>query len=93
MAEFCAIGGKVTKRVWAPLGEKDYSSYISQIPDDVDGLYVGIGGSGLVSFIKQYEQQRGRVDTEQHDGQRVLGRPAGAQGGRQGAGRRHRRRP
>ena len=64
VAEFCAIGGKVTKRVWAPLGEEDYSSYISQIPDDVDGLYVGIGGSGLVSFIKQYEEQKGRVDTE-----------------------------
>jgi branched-chain amino acid transport system substrate-binding protein len=64
VAEFCAIGGQVTKRVWAPLGEKDYSSYISQLPDDVDGLYVGIGGSGLVSFIKQYKQQKGRVDTE-----------------------------
>jgi branched-chain amino acid transport system substrate-binding protein len=64
VAEFCAIGGQVTKRVWAPLGEKDYSSFISQLPDDVDGLYVGIGGSGLVSFIKQYKQQKGRVDTE-----------------------------
>jgi branched-chain amino acid transport system substrate-binding protein len=64
VAEFCAIGGKVTDRVWAPLGEKDYSSYISQIPDDVDGIYVGIGGSGLVTFIKQYQQQKGRVDTE-----------------------------
>ncbi len=64
VAEFCAIGGKVTKRVWAPLGEEDYSSYISQIPKDVDGLYVGIGGSGLISFIKQYEEQKGRVDTE-----------------------------
>ena len=64
VAEYCAIGGDVTKRIWAPLGEKDYSSYISQIPKNVDGLYVGIGGSGLVSFIKQYKQQRGRVDTE-----------------------------
>ena len=64
VAEYCAIGGDVTKRIWAPLGEKDYSSYISQIPKNVDGIYVGIGGSGLVSFIKQYKQQRGRVDTE-----------------------------
>ena len=64
VAEFCAIGGQVTKRIWAPLGEEDYSSYISQIPDDVDGLYVGIGGSGLISFIKQYQEQKGRVDTE-----------------------------
>src|SRR5215217_6651307 len=64
VAEFCAIGGQVTKRVWAPLGEKDYSSYISQIPDDVDGLYVGIGGSGLINFVKQYRQQKGDIDTE-----------------------------
>jgi len=64
VAEFCAIGGNVSKRIWAPLGEEDYSSYISQIPDNVDGLYVGIGGSGLISFIKQYEEQKGRVDTE-----------------------------
>ena len=64
VAEYCAIGGNITKRVWAPLGEKDYSSYISQIPKDVDGIYVGIGGSGLITFIKQYKQQRGKVDTE-----------------------------
>jgi branched-chain amino acid transport system substrate-binding protein len=64
IAEFCSIGGKVTKRVWPPLGEKDYSSFISQIPEDVDGLYVGVGGSGLVTFIKQYEQQRGKIDTK-----------------------------
>ncbi len=64
IAEFCSVGGKVTKRVWPPLGEKDYSSFISQIPEDVDGLYVGVGGSGLISFIKQYEQQRGKIDTK-----------------------------
>ena len=64
VAEFCSVGGKVTKRVWPPLGEKDYSSFISQIPEDVDGVYVGVGGSGLISFIKQYEQQRGKIDTK-----------------------------
>ena len=64
VAEYCAIGGQITERIWAPLGEKDYSSYISQIPDDVDGLYVGIGGSGLINFVKQYRQQKGEVDTD-----------------------------
>jgi branched-chain amino acid transport system substrate-binding protein len=64
IAEFCSVGGKVEKRVWPPLGEKDYSSYISQIPEDVDGLYVAVGGTGLISFIKQYEQQRGKIDTK-----------------------------
>ena len=64
VAEYCSIGGDITKRVWAPLGEEDYSSYISQIPDDVDGLYVGIGGSGLINFLKQYKEQKGKIDTE-----------------------------
>jgi branched-chain amino acid transport system substrate-binding protein len=64
VAEYCAIGGDITKRIWAPLGEKDYSSFISQIPKDIDGLYVGIGGSGLVNFVKQYEEQRGKLDTK-----------------------------
>ena len=62
VAEFCAAGGKVTKRIWPPLGEKDYSSFISQIPDDVDGIYYGIGGAGLVSFMKQYQEQKGKID-------------------------------
>ena len=64
VAEYCAIGGQIPKRVWAPLGEKDYSSYISQIPKDVDGLYVGVGGSGLITFLKQYKEQRGKIDTQ-----------------------------
>jgi branched-chain amino acid transport system substrate-binding protein len=64
IAEFCSLGGNVTERIWPPLGEKDYSSYISQIPEDVDGLYVGVGGTGLIAFVKQYEQQRGKFDTK-----------------------------
>jgi branched-chain amino acid transport system substrate-binding protein len=64
VAEYCAVGGQIPKRIWAPLGTKDYSSFISQIPKNVDGLYVGIGGAGLISFIKQYEEQRGKVDTK-----------------------------
>src|SRR5919108_1131687 len=30
IAEFCAAGGQVVQRVWPPLGETDYSSFISQ---------------------------------------------------------------
>jgi branched-chain amino acid transport system substrate-binding protein len=61
-AEFCAVGGQITKRIWPPLGEKDYSNFISQIPNDVDGIYYGIGGAGLVSFMKQYQEQKGKID-------------------------------
>jgi branched-chain amino acid transport system substrate-binding protein len=62
VAEFCSVGGQITKRIWPPLGEKDYSNFISQIPDDVDGIYYGIGGAGLVSFMKQYQEQKGKID-------------------------------
>jgi branched-chain amino acid transport system substrate-binding protein len=62
VAEFCAVGGQITKRIWPPLGEKDYSNFISQIPSNVDGIYYGIGGAGLVSFMKQYQQQKGKID-------------------------------
>ena len=47
---YCAVGDVIRARLGAA-GREDYSSYISQIPEDIDGMYVGIGGSGLVSFI------------------------------------------
>jgi len=68
VAEFCALGGEVTSRVWPALGETDYSSFIAQIPEDVDGVMVGIGGAGLVTFIKQYEEERGEIDGEKFMG-------------------------
>jgi branched-chain amino acid transport system substrate-binding protein len=62
IAEFCAVGGKVTARVWPPLNNTDYSSYIAQIPKNVDGIVSGVGGSGLIAFVKQYQQQRGKLN-------------------------------
>ncbi len=64
VAEFCAIGGTIEKRIWPPLGTTDYSSYIAQIPKNIDGLFVSVGGSGLVSFLKQYQQVNGPLNTK-----------------------------
>jgi len=61
VAEFCAIGGNVTERLWPPLGEEDYSSFITQIPEDVDGFFMGVGGTGTVAFVNQYGQLRGNL--------------------------------
>ena len=47
IAEFCAVGGKVTKRVFPPLNTTDYSSYAQQMPTNVDGTFVAVGGAGL----------------------------------------------
>jgi len=64
VAEFCSIGGNITKRLWPALGEEDYSSFITQIPDDVDGFFMGVGGTGTVAFVKQYGQLRGNLSDD-----------------------------
>ena len=65
IADFCAAGGDVTARIWPSLGESDYSSFIAQIPEDVDGIYTAVGGEGLIAFINQYIQQRGPIQPDQ----------------------------
>jgi len=64
IAEFCAIGGNVTKRVWPPLGTTDYSSFVAQLPTNVDGTFVGIGGAGLITFLNQYKQANGPISSK-----------------------------
>ena len=61
VAEFCSLGGQVTGRLWPALGEEDYSSFIAQIPDDVDGFFLAVGGTGTVAFVKQYTQLKGNL--------------------------------
>src|SRR4051794_21645839 len=55
IAEFCGVGGKVTRRVFPPLNTTDYSSYAQQMPTNVDGTFVAVGGAGLIPFLKAYE--------------------------------------
>jgi branched-chain amino acid transport system substrate-binding protein len=59
MAEFCKAGGHVTSKSWVPIGNKDYSSVIAAIPDDVDAIYVALGGADGVNFLSQYQQAGG----------------------------------
>src|SRR5690554_3293223 len=56
MAEFCAKGGTVPEKVWVPNGTKDFSSAIARIPEDVDAVYVMLGGADAVNFLSQYYQ-------------------------------------
>jgi branched-chain amino acid transport system substrate-binding protein len=58
---FCRLGGKVPAdaRFWVPIGNKDYSSVIAALPDDVDAIYVALGGADAVNFLTQYEQAGG----------------------------------
>ena len=58
---FCRLGGKapIDARFWVPIGNKDYSSVIAALPDDVDAIYVALGGADAVNFLTQYEQAGG----------------------------------
>ena len=59
--EYCKAGGEITKRFWVPLGTKDFASVISSLPDDVDAVYLGLGGADAVNFLNQYQQAGGHA--------------------------------
>ena len=59
VTEFCAAGGEVTSRQWVPLGAKDFGSVIAALPDDVDAIYLALGGADAVNFLNQYQQAGG----------------------------------
>jgi branched-chain amino acid transport system substrate-binding protein len=62
VAEFCAVGGKVQKRIWPPLGTTDYSSYVAQIPSSgIDGFLMAVNGTGTVAFAKAFEGLKGNL--------------------------------
>jgi branched-chain amino acid transport system substrate-binding protein len=75
IAEFCAVGGKVTKRVFPPLNTTDYSSYAQQLPTNVDGTFVAVGGAGLIPFLKAYEQAHGPINSKKFIGNLFWGTP------------------
>jgi len=59
--DYCQAGGQITKRLWVPLGTKDFSSIISALPDDVDAIYLGLGGADALNFLNQYVQAGGNA--------------------------------
>lgn len=59
MSEFCSAGGKVPEKFWTPIGNKDYSSVVYSIPQDVDAIFVALGGADAVNFLTQYSQAGG----------------------------------
>ncbi|MBV8258507.1 MAG: ABC transporter substrate-binding protein [Actinobacteria bacterium] len=75
IADFCGAGGNVTKRVFPPLNTTDYSSYAQQLPTNVDGTFVAVGGAGLIPFLKAYEQAHGPIDGKKFMGNLFWGTP------------------
>jgi len=64
IADFCAIGGQITKRVFPPLNTTDYAPFARQLPppSQVDGYFWVVGGSGTSPSLKAYEQAYGKLD-------------------------------
>jgi branched-chain amino acid transport system substrate-binding protein len=59
--EYCQLGGQITERFWVPLGTKDFASIIAKLPEDVDAIYLGLGGGDAVNFLNQYTQSGGKA--------------------------------
>lgn len=70
IADFCAVGGQVTSRVYPPLGTTDYSSFIQQLPDpdEVDGYFWVVGGTGTTAALEAFVNAKGELTGEQHAG-------------------------
>jgi branched-chain amino acid transport system substrate-binding protein len=49
-------GGKVVQKLWSPLVTPDYGTYISQLKDNIDVIFIGFAGSNGFKFFKQYKE-------------------------------------
>src|SRR5206468_9103497 len=64
IADFCAVGGDIVKRVFPPLNTTDYAPFVRQLPppNQVDGYFSTVGGTGTSAMLKAYEQAYGKLD-------------------------------
>jgi ABC-type branched-subunit amino acid transport system substrate-binding protein len=58
---YCKAGGQIAQRQWVPLGTKDFGSVIANLQDDVDAVFLGLGGGDAVNFLNQYSQTGGKA--------------------------------
>jgi branched-chain amino acid transport system substrate-binding protein len=75
IADFCAIGGDIVKRVFPPLNTTDYSSWVRQLPppNQVDGYFSAVGGTGTAAMLKAYQQAYGKLDPRKWIGNLFFG--------------------
>ncbi len=70
--EFCSLGGSVTKRIWVPLGTTDWSSFVAQLPRNVDGVVLLTGGSDTIAAEKGYVALGGNLAKNMLGGSSVM---------------------
>ena len=62
VAEFCALGGKVVRRVWVPLTAQDYGPSAAGVPrDGVDGFLMAGSAATTLGVINELPQLRGNL--------------------------------
>lgn len=49
-------GGRVVAKLWPPLNTADYGTYIAQIPQDVDAIFIGFSGGNGLKFLQQFNE-------------------------------------
>jgi len=54
--DFCRSGGEIVERFWVPLGSSDFGGVIAALPEDIDAIYLGVGGTDAINFLNQYGQ-------------------------------------
>jgi branched-chain amino acid transport system substrate-binding protein len=61
---FCEEGGCVPKKYWVPIGTSDYAPIITDLPKDIDAVFLTLSGSDVVSFLTQMDKfgMMGKVD-------------------------------
>ena len=60
--DFCKAGGEIVERLWVPLGSGDFGGVIAKLPDNVDAIYLGVGGTDAINFLNQYQQAGGKAN-------------------------------
>jgi len=73
--DFCAVGGNIVKRVFPPLNTTDYAPFVRQLPapNQVDGYFSAVGGTGTSAMLKAYEQAYGSLDPKKWVGNLFFG--------------------
>jgi len=51
---FKALGGKVARLIWNPIGTKDYGTTVNSIPADTDGVAVTIVGADRIRLFEDW---------------------------------------
>ncbi len=56
VAEFCALGGTVVKRVWTPFDESTWAPLVRRLPPGIDGVALMAGLQGTGGFFAAYRK-------------------------------------